>query len=133
MTGGLFALFDISPVTLMILGVLAVLLFGDRLPEVARSVGKYLMEFKKGMRNIEQELHSVIYDATSTTTASSTSTPSITNDSQQSLNRDEATAPKFEPPPVATSADAASLASTSPSPEIAAQTAGATAVESKPA
>ena len=45
----LFAFFD-NPPMLLILGVIAVLLFGERLPEVARSLGKGFMEFKKGIR-----------------------------------------------------------------------------------
>jgi sec-independent protein translocase protein TatA len=103
---GLFAFLDLNPVTLMILGALAVLLFGDRLPEVARSVGKTLMEFKKGMRGIEQELHSAIYDSTTPTSTPASYTSPTTYQSQLGLDdREEATAPKFEPPPAATSLD----------------------------
>jgi sec-independent protein translocase protein TatA len=38
---------------IMIVGVVAVLLFGNRLPEVGRSLGKGLIEFKKGLRENE--------------------------------------------------------------------------------
>jgi sec-independent protein translocase protein TatA len=85
----LFA-FDLSPSTLLILGVIAVLLFGERLPEVARSVGKGLMEFKKGVRNIREEVEGAINSAASTTPAS--------QHYEQPEDREEATAPKFEPP-----------------------------------
>jgi sec-independent protein translocase protein TatA len=85
----LFA-FDLSPTTLLILGVIAVLLYGERLPEVARSVGKGFMEFKKGVRNIQEDLEGAINSATST------STPSHHEEAE---DREEATAPKFEPPP----------------------------------
>ena len=37
--------------------VLAVLLFGKRLPEIAKSVGKGMVEFKKGLRGMEDEFH----------------------------------------------------------------------------
>ena len=40
----------------------AVLLFGSRLPEVARSVGKSYIEFKKGISGITDEVSSVQYD-----------------------------------------------------------------------
>ena len=43
---------------LIILGV-GVLLFGSRLPEVGRSLGKSIMEFKKGIQGIEEQIHSV--------------------------------------------------------------------------
>lgn len=41
---------------MMIVGVIALLLFGKRLPEVARSLGKGLTEFKKGMQGIEDDV-----------------------------------------------------------------------------
>ena len=50
-----FAFLD-NPLMLLMLGALAVLLFGERLPEVARSFGKGLMEFKNGVRGIQQEI-----------------------------------------------------------------------------
>lgn len=40
---------------IVVMGV-AVLLFGSRLPEVGRSLGKGIIEFKKGLRGIEDEL-----------------------------------------------------------------------------
>ena len=44
-----------------IVGIVAVLLFGSRLPSVARSLGKSMTEFKKGMREFENEMHSAVY------------------------------------------------------------------------
>jgi sec-independent protein translocase protein TatA len=89
----LFA-FDLSPTTLLILGVIAVLLYGERLPEVARSVGKGLMEFKKGVRNIRDEVEGAINSAAS----GPSSTTATSQHYQQPEEREEATAPKFEPP-----------------------------------
>jgi sec-independent protein translocase protein TatA len=48
-------MFGLGPMELMIVGVVAVLLFGKRLPEVGRSMGKSIVEFKKGMRDGEQD------------------------------------------------------------------------------
>ena len=53
---------------MLILGVIAVLLFGERLPEVARSVGKGFMEFKKGVRSIQDDVEGAINSAASTST-----------------------------------------------------------------
>jgi len=36
--------------------LVALLLFGKRLPEVGRSVGKAIVEFKKGVKGIEEEI-----------------------------------------------------------------------------
>ena len=69
---------------------LAVLLYGERLPEVARSFGKQFMELQKGVRGIQREIENAVTSATSVDT-----TPRV----QEPEDREEATAPKFEPPP----------------------------------
>jgi sec-independent protein translocase protein TatA len=81
-----------GPTDMLIIGVIAVLLFGKRLPEVSRSVGKGILEFKKGLRGIEEELHRATYAS-----VESSSSPSSIHDAVE--DREEATAPKFEPPP----------------------------------
>jgi sec-independent protein translocase protein TatA len=64
------------------------LLFGKRLPEVARSMGKGITEFKKGMRGFEEELR----DEPSRSSAAQTRRPAVTSD--------DAPAPsnRFQPP-----------------------------------
>lgn len=75
---------------LVVMGV-AVLLFGKRLPEVGRSLGKGLVEFKKGLRGVEEEFHDI-------------SNPSPlsrrSDDRRTSGGGDyaETAVPKFEPP-----------------------------------
>ncbi len=49
-------MFGLGPMELAIVGVIAVLLFGKRLPEVGRSLGKSIVEFKKGMNDIKAEV-----------------------------------------------------------------------------
>lgn len=46
---------NLNPVELMVVGIVAVLLFGRRLPEVGRSLGKGIVEFKKGLRGMEDD------------------------------------------------------------------------------
>lgn len=42
-----------TPFHLLVVLLLALLLFGNRLPSVARSLGQSLIEFKKGVKGIE--------------------------------------------------------------------------------
>ncbi len=76
-----------GPMEMMIILGIAVLLFGKRLPEVGRSLGKGIVEFKKGVRGIEDEFDSA---------ASATTTTAPAED--EADDHEEATAPKFEPP-----------------------------------
>ena len=41
---------------LIIILVIAVLIFGRRLPEIARGLGKSITEFKKGVKDTENEI-----------------------------------------------------------------------------
>jgi sec-independent protein translocase protein TatA len=42
----------------IIIGAIGLLLFGKRLPEVGRSLGKGIVEFKKGLKGIEDDVES---------------------------------------------------------------------------
>jgi sec-independent protein translocase protein TatA len=45
-----------GPENWALLAIAAVLLFGRRLPEVGRSIGKGIVEFKKGLQGIEDDI-----------------------------------------------------------------------------
>jgi sec-independent protein translocase protein TatA len=71
--------------------VIGILLFGKRLPDIGRTLGKSLVEFKKGMRGLEDNL-----DDTSATT------PARQEPMAEQIRppqRIQATAPKFEDAP----------------------------------
>lgn len=45
---------------LIILAVIGILIFGKRLPEVGRSVGKSIVEFKKGLKDIDEQVDAAV-------------------------------------------------------------------------
>ena len=46
----------IGTVEIIVILVIGLLIFGRRLPEVGRNVGRSLMEFKKGVKGIEDDI-----------------------------------------------------------------------------
>jgi sec-independent protein translocase protein TatA len=51
----LLGFIDIGPVEMLLVGIVALLLFGKNLPEVARSVGRGISEFKQGLMGLGEE------------------------------------------------------------------------------
>ena len=51
-----------GPIELIVILVIAVLLFGRRLPEIARGLGKSLTEFKKGVNEVEETKDDLVND-----------------------------------------------------------------------
>lgn len=45
---------------LIVIGFVALLIFGNRLPGVMRSLGKSVTEFKKGVAGIEEEIDNAV-------------------------------------------------------------------------
>ena len=98
----MLAIFSMGMQELVIIGIIAVLLFGKRLPEVARSLGASYRDFRKGLSDLQSQVDfSDTFSSTSTSSSSpSSSSTSYTGSTYGDFDDyDEATAPKFEPPP----------------------------------
>lgn len=54
----LFGFFNLGGQEMLILLILGVLLFGRKLPEVGRYLGKGIVEFKKGIKGLEDDYES---------------------------------------------------------------------------
>ena len=83
---------NLAPMELIIIVGVAVLLFGRRLPEVGRTLGKGIVEFKKGIRGLEEEFR---FDEPATKSAYPAEPPFVPSDLAESA------VPRFEPPTAA--------------------------------
>jgi sec-independent protein translocase protein TatA len=48
--------FGLGPMEMMVVGIVALLLFGNRVPDTMRSLGRGFKEFRDGLRGIENEI-----------------------------------------------------------------------------
>ena len=55
-------MFGLGPLELAALALVFLLLFGNRLPSVMRSLGRGVVEFKKGVSGVEDEIQQVGQD-----------------------------------------------------------------------
>lgn len=76
---------------LLIFGTIAIVLFGKRLPEVARSLGSTYRQFREGLADFQRQMDVTNMASTSTTTR-------WTPPAREPEDRQAPTAPKFEPP-----------------------------------
>jgi len=63
MTYGVLFAIAISPTAYIVFGIVVLLLFGNRLPSVMRSLGRGVVEFKKGVAGIEDEIDEAVRSA----------------------------------------------------------------------
>ena len=82
--------FNLGMQEMLIIGVVAVMLFGKRLPEVARSLGGSYREFRKGLSEMQAQMQ--VDDTVGSRHSESSYYADDFDDYEQP------TAPKFEPP-----------------------------------
>ena len=66
----LFGIFGLGWGELVVIGIIAVLLFGRKLPDMAKYLGKSVIEFKKGMHGLEGGFDDVANPAVASPTSS---------------------------------------------------------------
>jgi len=81
---------------MLVIGVVAVLLFGSKLPEVARNLGASYNQFRKGLSDIQS---SIKKDLDLESSSYSQTTPkNLPTFQDYSEDLEEPSAPKFVPP-----------------------------------
>ena len=91
-------MFGLGMQEVIIIGMIAVMLFGKRLPEVARSLGKTYSQFKKGLGDLHSDVGFDPQSIFSPDDGPSASAAASTSSEEEIDDLDQATAPKFEPP-----------------------------------
>src|SRR5690348_17331365 len=78
----------------IVIAAIGLLLFGKRLPEVGRSLGKGIVEFKKGLKGVEDEVE----EASNPKPAEPVQQPQIASQAQptQALPSQSAATPQFK-------------------------------------
>ena len=80
---------------LVVIAAVAVILFGGRLPEVARTLGHSYQQFRKGLSDLQSSLNSEVVESYEEKPSYRNSLPDY-SDSQEDIA--EPIGPRFEPP-----------------------------------
>ncbi|TWU21110.1 sec-independent translocase [Novipirellula galeiformis] len=88
-------MFGLSPFELMVIGVIAVVLFGGNLPEVARKFGSSYRDVRRTLNDVQQQFREAEYEAKRALTLD---TPAANKLDEPEDEPAEPAAPKFKPP-----------------------------------
>ncbi|KLU06278.1 putative transmembrane protein [Rhodopirellula islandica] len=90
-------MFGLSPFELAVIGVIAVVLFGGNLPEVARKFGSTYSQFRRSLQDVQQQFRQVQDEASRTMSMDTPPAKSTSYDDEED-EPNEPSAPKFTPP-----------------------------------
>ncbi|MEM9368743.1 MAG: twin-arginine translocase TatA/TatE family subunit [Planctomycetota bacterium] len=91
-------MFGLSPFELAVIGVIAVVLFGGNLPEVARKFGTTYAQLRRNLNDVQQQFREAQAEATRAMSMD-TPPPSLHDDDEDDdEDQVEPSAPKFTPP-----------------------------------
>lgn len=84
---------NLSPLTMVMLLVAGLLVFGRKLPEVGRSLGKGIVEFKKGLKGIDDEIETASSSRTQTQISEQAYRAPLSNGQDVRVSRNDPTNP----------------------------------------
>lgn len=88
---------NIGPVEIGVILIIGLLLFGRKLPEVGRNVGRSIVEFKRGLKDVSSELDAESRREEAAKRADPASLPDRESDSNDGRRVSRADAPDAEP------------------------------------
>ena len=90
-------MFGLSPVELSVIAVIAVVLFGGNLPEVAKKFGSSYAQLRRSMQDVQQQFREAQAEATRAMKIEEES-PAKSSYHEEPEETPEPVAPKFKPP-----------------------------------
>jgi sec-independent protein translocase protein TatA len=88
-------MFGFGPFEMAVIGIIAVVLFGGNLPEVARKLGGSYREFRRGLNEVQQSFREAEREATRALSMDDVPKKVKVEEDDEA---EEPTAPKFTPP-----------------------------------
>lgn len=73
---------------MIVIGLIMLLLFGSRLPEVGKSLGRGIVEFKKGIKGVEDDVDTRA-SSTPRQLNQSQTVPPVQTDARQTVSRND--------------------------------------------
>ncbi|MEL6897517.1 MAG: twin-arginine translocase TatA/TatE family subunit [Planctomycetota bacterium] len=91
-------MFGLSFGQLLVIGVVALLLFGSNLPEVARTLGQHYFKLRRSMSDLQRQFYEVEQDVTSPMRSIQSSLDDDIGGEDDWDGNDTPAAPRFTPP-----------------------------------
>ena len=94
----MLAFFGLSPLSIIVIAVIAVMLFGSDLPQVARKFGSRYREFRRAINDVQQQFREIQNETTQALSIDEQPHSKGFVEEEEAEEEQEPSAPKFTPP-----------------------------------